>query len=106
AVFLEPLGHNPAINIVRALTPQARTPDEHPLRMADVDLLARGFVHSEATYHHLLGLAAFPFRNTRVFDTVLDQLDRIDARLVRRSALMRRWSWLVVLDLREPLPPR
>ena len=31
AVFLEPLGHNPLINLYRGRTPELRTPDEHPL---------------------------------------------------------------------------
>lgn len=31
AIFWEPLGHNALINLYRARTPRARTPDEHPL---------------------------------------------------------------------------
>ena len=31
AVFLEPMWHNPLLRLGRALTPSARTPDEHPL---------------------------------------------------------------------------
>src|SRR3546814_2369311 len=31
AVFIEPLGLNPAIGLYRRFTPSARTPDEHPL---------------------------------------------------------------------------
>jgi SAM-dependent methyltransferase len=36
AIFTEPLGHNPALNLYRKLTPRLRTPDEHPLLMADL----------------------------------------------------------------------
>ena len=32
AIFIEPLGHNPLINLYRRRTPELRTPDEHPLR--------------------------------------------------------------------------
>ena len=35
AIFSEPLGHNPLINMYRNRTPGMRTPDEHPLLMAD-----------------------------------------------------------------------
>lgn len=35
AVFEEPLWHNPLLRIGRALTPTARTPDEHPLTVED-----------------------------------------------------------------------
>src|SRR6266851_3045823 len=31
AVFIEPLGHNPLLNLYRKLTPQIRSVDEHPL---------------------------------------------------------------------------
>src|SRR3546814_1101008 len=35
AVFIEPLGLNPAIELYRRFTPSARTPDEHPLLRRD-----------------------------------------------------------------------
>ncbi|HET6373759.1 MAG TPA: class I SAM-dependent methyltransferase, partial [Candidatus Polarisedimenticolia bacterium] len=43
AVFVEPLGHNPIINLFRDLSPETRTPDEVPLRFADFPRFARGF---------------------------------------------------------------
>jgi SAM-dependent methyltransferase len=50
AVFLEPLWHNPLLRLGRALTPSARTPDEHPLTVDDWALCAEifpGFEHEE-----------------------------------------------------------
>jgi ubiquinone/menaquinone biosynthesis C-methylase UbiE len=50
AVFLEPLWHNPILRLGRALTPSARTPDEHPLTVDDWALMAEifpGFEHEE-----------------------------------------------------------
>ena len=41
AIFLEPLGHNPVFNAYRRLTPSARTQDEHPLRMVDLETARR-----------------------------------------------------------------
>ncbi len=38
AIFIEPMGHNPAIRLFRRLTPRLRTPDEHPLLMDDLAL--------------------------------------------------------------------
>lgn len=43
AVFLEPLWHNPLLRLGRALTPTARTDDEHPLTTADWELCAEIF---------------------------------------------------------------
>lgn len=43
AVFVEPLGHNPIINLFRDRSPDTRTEDEVPLRFADFARLGRGF---------------------------------------------------------------
>jgi len=43
AVFVEPLGHNPIINLFRDRSPDTRTDDEVPLRFADFERLGRGF---------------------------------------------------------------
>jgi SAM-dependent methyltransferase len=53
AVFMEPLWHNPLLRIGRALTPAARTPDEHPLTTADWALCKEifpGFRHEEREF--------------------------------------------------------
>jgi SAM-dependent methyltransferase len=42
-VFVEPLGHNPIINLFRDRSPETRTEDEVPLRFADFERLGRGF---------------------------------------------------------------
>jgi SAM-dependent methyltransferase len=48
AVFMEPLWHNPILRAGRALTPTARTPDEHPLTTADWELCGEIFEN----FHH------------------------------------------------------
>ncbi|WP_300756003.1 class I SAM-dependent methyltransferase [uncultured Brachyspira sp.] len=42
-ICIEPLAHNPAINIFRLLSPKVRTKDEHPLKMKDVKLFNKYF---------------------------------------------------------------
>jgi SAM-dependent methyltransferase len=49
AVFSEPLWHNPLLRLGRALTPTARTADEHPLTADDWALCASIF---ESFRHH------------------------------------------------------
>jgi len=41
AIFIDPLGHNPAINMFRRSTPDLRTEDEHPLLLEDFRLAGR-----------------------------------------------------------------
>ena len=47
ACFLEPMGHNPAINLYRRLSPQLRTPGEHPLRRDEIDSIRAAFARSD-----------------------------------------------------------
>lgn len=42
-VFVEPLGHNPLLNLYRQLTPSIRTSDEHPFKVKDIKLLNKHF---------------------------------------------------------------
>lgn len=103
AIFIEPLGHNPALRVFRALTPRFRTRDEHPLAIADIDLARRRFELVNADFHHLLGLAAFPLRHRRSFPAVLDRLDRADRALFAHCGPARSWAWLLVLTLQDPV---
>jgi len=83
AVFWEPLGHNPIIRLYRALTPTMRTPDEHPLRVADLRFAQRYFGEVRTTSFHLLSLAAVPLRRWRIFGRVFDALEGLDAAVFR-----------------------
>jgi ubiquinone/menaquinone biosynthesis C-methylase UbiE len=60
AVFLEPLWHNPLLRLGRALTPSARTPDEHPLTVRDWQLCAEIFPEFEHEERELLTIPLMP----------------------------------------------
>lgn len=109
AVFLEPLGHNPLINGYRRLTPSLRTDDERPLRVADLELCRRYFDDVHVEHFDLLALTAVPFRQRARAGALLVRLHQVDDALFRRSALARRWSWMVLLSLsrssRHDAPP-
>jgi SAM-dependent methyltransferase len=96
-VFIEPMGHNLAINLYRRLTPSLRTADEHPLRAAD----RRTFCVVEARFFHLSSLAAFPFARAPGFGAALAALDRADRALFRAIPFLRRYAWVVVLRLAQ-----
>jgi SAM-dependent methyltransferase len=102
AMFAEPMGHNPAINLYRNRTPDQRTPDEHPLLSSDLPLFEAQFDTVRETYFHLAGLLALPLLSTKYFDGVLSALDRLDTMLMRTAA--RKWAWMVVLELSGPRP--
>lgn len=102
AIFVEPLGHNPLINLYRRLTPQMRTTDEHPLLMQDLQRAEKYFGRVETHFFHLFSLLAVPFRARRSFPTVLGLLDGLDGLLFRAVPPAARYAWMVALVLSDP----
>jgi SAM-dependent methyltransferase len=103
AVFMEPLGHNPLINMYRRMTPNLRTVDEHPLMMRDMKD-ARTFFRRVTPQHFVLqSLAAVPFHGRKSFRKVLHTLEASDALMFRCLPFTKRYSWQVILSLEEPL---
>jgi len=103
AVFIEPMGHNPLINAYRNRTPQLRTVDGHPLRMADLKRAARWFGSVETRFFTLTSLAAVPLRGWSGFGGVVRALDRVDAALFKVLPPLRRQAWMVGMVLSDPL---
>jgi SAM-dependent methyltransferase len=102
AIFLEALGHNPAINLYRRLTPALRTEDEHPLRMKDISAGRRHFTSVESEHFALLSLAAMAVQGRPVFARVSGRLQRADQAVFSAVPPLRRWSWMAVLKLAGP----
>jgi SAM-dependent methyltransferase len=103
ALFMEPLGHNPVINLYRHLTPHMRTIDEHPLLMRDLQLARRYFHGVRPHFFSLQSLMAVPFRRRRFFRRLLTALETADAALFRLLPFARRYAWQVVLILERPI---
>jgi SAM-dependent methyltransferase len=97
AVFFEPLGHNPCINLYRRLTPAMRSADEHPLCMTDVEQIARSFDTAQSSFFGLFTLLAAPLR-PRPDSGLLRRLEAID-RVVLRRGWLQRYAWIVVTEL-------
>jgi len=78
AIFTEPLGHNPALNLFRQITPQLRTPDEHPLLMSDLRFVRTEFSKVECKFFGLTTLLAVPFQKTPIGSTLMTLCERVD----------------------------
>jgi ubiquinone/menaquinone biosynthesis C-methylase UbiE len=102
AVFVEPLGHNPAINFYRWMTPGIRTPDEHPLLMKDLRRLREVFKTVDLHYFTMTSLLSVPFRNTGGFNVICRSLNSLD-QLIWRIPFLRRYAWVVVIHCSQPV---
>ncbi|MDR9415828.1 MAG: class I SAM-dependent methyltransferase, partial [Gracilimonas sp.] len=96
AVFFEPLGHNPVINLYRNLTPSMRTDDEHPLLMEDIKMAESYFQKTTTHYFNLTATAAafVPFLS--------EPLHKLDAVLFRNITFLKKYAWIVVLEFHSP----
>ncbi|MBU1072006.1 class I SAM-dependent methyltransferase [bacterium] len=104
AVFSEPLGHNPALNLFRRVTPRMRTADEHPLVRADVKVLERHFDGVEVRCFHMCSLLAIPLvKWPRVFEPFLRVMDGLDDVLFKMIPPLRWWGWYATLEFTRPV---
>jgi SAM-dependent methyltransferase len=101
AVFSEPLGHNPLINLYRRRTPEMRTVDEHPLLMEDLALARRHFDQVDVEYFTLFTLGATPLRRRRRFSAALSALERLDRTLFTTIPSAGRYAWMSLLVMRS-----
>tara|TARA_B100000315_G_C14473655_1_gene539572 strand:- start:303 stop:1049 length:747 start_codon:yes stop_codon:yes gene_type:complete len=101
AVFIEPLGHNPLINLYRILTPKMRTEDEHPLKIKDIKLIEQYFHKVHIEYYSLFVLLAVPFRKKHYFEKLYGILKKIDD-LVLIIPFIKRYAWTSIIHASSP----
>ena len=101
AIFVEPLGHNLAINWYRRRTPAMRTVDEHPLLMDDLRLARSFFSKVDLKYYHCLDLLAVPLRDTFLFGPVSAIAAGADQLLMTIIPPFRRWAWMVTMIMKK-----
>ncbi len=106
ALFLEPLGYNPFINLYRRLTPALRTPDEHPLLQHDLDLAQEYFRTVRVTYYYLTTLLTLPVAQSKFGKTLIGATNALDRLLFRAIPGLRKQAWFILLELRDPRSSR
>jgi ubiquinone/menaquinone biosynthesis C-methylase UbiE len=101
ALFHEPLGYNPLINLYRKMTPKMRTVDEHPLLKRDLTTAREYFERVEMHPFVLTALGAVPFKDTVLFKPLLRTLTALDS-LLFRIPLVPLLAWTSVWILQNP----
>ncbi len=98
AFFIEPLGHNPFINLFRKLTSNLRTEDEHPLLNKDLILLNQYFSGVKIKYYYLTCLFTIPFRNKKMFVPLVNFFNGLD-QLLFKMDFFKSQAWQVVIEV-------
>jgi SAM-dependent methyltransferase len=99
AIFREPLGGNPVIDLYRAFTPQARTVDEHPLRRADLEISRKIFSRSDWRFYGLATLASVPLRNSALGEAAFKATAALDRLLFKLPPVRwMAWNALMVME--------
>lgn len=101
AVFFEPLGHNPFINFYRKLTPKARSQDEHPLLVSDLEKIRTKFKNVEEFYFVLFTLLLFPLRNLKLFSQIYKFFSKIENTFLNEMPNLKKYCWIVVLKINK-----
>lgn len=105
AYFLEPLGHNPFLNLFRKLTPGMRTPTETPLRMKDLDVFRQHF--GSVSYHgfHLLAMLAdgllLVTGSTKLSSKCMTTLVKWDDTLLNRFPVLQKYCWTALMVFKK-----
>ncbi|AYD01117.1 class I SAM-dependent methyltransferase [Neorhizobium sp. NCHU2750] len=99
AVFYEPMGHNPVLNLYRARTPEIRTPDEHPLLVADFKLAKKYFSGVSVTYFGLATVLSAVVPGTA--GRVGLQLGHAADAVLLNIPFIRRFAWYALITLQK-----
>jgi SAM-dependent methyltransferase len=102
AVFLEPLAHNPLLRLGRAITPSARTEDEHPLTEDDWRLCASIFPGLRHHELELLSIALMPVNlllPRRAQQALAPKISALDDRFIAARPSLRKHCRVTVLVL-------
>lgn len=105
AIFAEPLGTNPAINLYRRMTPQFRTPDEEPLNLSKFECTVAPWFTLRHEEYFLTALAAFPLIYIpgmgSLFRFLLPRFVALDRWILSVVPGLGYWAWYSVLVMRR-----
>jgi 2-polyprenyl-3-methyl-5-hydroxy-6-metoxy-1,4-benzoquinol methylase len=103
AFFMEPMGQHPILVLMRKATPAARSVDEKPMMLEEIELAKRYFCKVKHTEHFLIAVVAAPFHlaSDEIAFWMVKGLDQIDCAIIRLFPALARYAWLTLLELRK-----
>jgi ubiquinone/menaquinone biosynthesis C-methylase UbiE len=103
AYFVEPMAHNPFLRLGRALTPSARTDDEHPFTEDDWAICAKVFPNFEHFERELMTIPLMPLNlllSPRQQTRLATRVHAMDRHVMERRPNLRKYARLTFLTLR------
>jgi SAM-dependent methyltransferase len=109
-IMFEPLAFNPFAALFRVITPSMRTPDEHPLRERDFDIMRKYYKTVERYDYGLFtpvcaAFAVIPGLRW-LADKSLGFFEGLDSVVLKVLPFVRNACWLTVVRLRDPIPSK
>lgn len=101
AVFIEPLVHNPLIQLYRFMTPNSRTKGEQPLSISQIDKIQKIFPQSTFRYFGLLTLLLTPFAKYSNMGGIVELFQQLDEFIFIKVPILRKYAWIVVMNVQK-----
>lgn len=104
AYFMEPLGHNPLLNLYRKLTPHLRSKDETPLLFEQYVLMENnfsGFKHEEYYFLSFFALIWHFLSLNKLMLPTRNFLMKIDKIILNVFPRMRKYCWYSILEFKK-----
>jgi len=101
AFFMEAMANHPLVMLIRKATPDARSVDEKPLTIDQIDLARAFFCRVQHTEHFLFAVLAAPvhFVSEKAARWSVRGLDRLDQGVFWLFPFARRLAWQSMLEL-------
>ncbi|MCO4781006.1 MAG: methyltransferase domain-containing protein [Candidatus Cloacimonetes bacterium] len=101
SIFIEPLKHNPLINLYRFLTPNSRTKGETPLSMNQLNFVQSKFPSSTFRYFGFTSLILTPFVKIPLLNKLIKAFQIMDDFLLSKIPILQKYAWIVVMNVQK-----
>ena len=102
AIFAEPLGTNPILNMYRKATPQYRTEDEEPLNLKSFRLRLKKFSSFKHIEYYLISLLPLGLSNIKIQSDLLAKIFNITRKIDKyllRISILKRFAWYSIMTI-------
>lgn len=105
ALFAEPLGYNPFINVYRKLTPSYRTEHEKPIKFEELIRETSQFKIVRHEEYYLTAIAPFlliyiPFLR-KLYSAANRMFIEVDNKLLSKYPRLGKWAWYTIIEMHK-----